>query len=271
MESEGIFKTSVFGGFDKQSVLSYVDDLIAQQQKKEAEFKRRADALELERGQFASQADDLAARLREAEERLQEAESHTQADDSAQAELREKNARLRLLEQTLEQERARADALEKDLREARARADAFERDLTEANERSRKYDGAITQVGLVMVEAQNQADSIVGRARAQAEDIARESMEHTTIIISHRVGLCRQVDEVDASVGQLRSFAARTMEDVDRRIAALEEAVRETQGHLYISAGVTARTRQPEEAPPEPEPQEADSDFFGPAGSRQTN
>ena len=115
MESEGIFKTSVFGGFDKQSVLSYVDDLIAQQQKKEAEFKRRADALELERGQFASQADDLAARLREAEERLQEAESHTQADDSAQAELREKNARLRLLEQTLEQERARADALEKDL------------------------------------------------------------------------------------------------------------------------------------------------------------
>lgn len=250
MESEGIFKTSVFGGFDKQSVLSYVDDLIAQQQKKEAEFKRRADALELERGQFASQADDLAARLREAEERLQEAESHTQADDSAQAELREKNARLRLLEQTLEQERARADA--------------FERDLTEANERSRKYDGAITQVGLVMVEAQNQADSIVGRARAQAEDIARESMEHI-------YGLCRQVDEVDASVGQLRSFAARTMEDVDRRIAALEEAVRETQGHLYISAGVTARTRQPEEAPPEPEPQEADSDFFGPAGSRQTN
>lgn len=244
MELEGVFKTSVFGGFDKQSVLSYVDDLIAQQQKRDAELKNRANALEMERDQFASKVSEL-------EERLREAESHAKTEEAAQAEIGEKDSRLRILEQELEKERARAGALEKE--------------LTEANERSRKYDGVIAQVGLVMVEAQNQADAIVGRAHSQAEDIARESMDHI-------YGLCRQVDEVDASVGQLRAFAARTMEDVDRRIANLEEAVRETQGHLYISAGVTARDQHPpEETPPEPAPQEADPDFFGSAGSTQSN
>lgn len=244
MESEGLFKTSVFGGFDKQAVLSYVDDLIAQQQKKDAELKSRANALEMERDQFASKVGELEERLREAEERAKTAEA-------SQEDLKEKDARLHLLEQELEEQRTRADALEKE--------------LAETSERTRKYDGFIAQVGLVMVEAQNQADAIVSRARTQAEDIARESMDRI-------YGLCRQVDEVDASVGQLRSFAARTMEEVDRRVADLEEAVRETQGHLYISAGVTARDQQPpEEALPEPAPQEADSDFFGSAGSRQTD
>ncbi len=248
MESEGVFKTSVFGGFERQSVLNYVDDLIARQQKKETELSQRADALEAERAELAERAGELAARVGDLE-------AQAKAGEAARAEVREKEARLTLLEQALEEERARADALEKE--------------LAQANERGRKYDEIIAQVGLVMVEAQNQAEAVVSRARAQADGIARESMDHI-------YGLCRRVDDVDASVGQLRSFAARTMEEVDRRIADLEQAVRETQGHLYISAGVTAQNRQPDgeasgndpagDDPDRDDPSGEDGAFFAPAG-----
>lgn len=260
MSAEGVFKTSVFGGFDKQSVLTYVDDLISQQQEKENELQKQAE-------EAAGQCDDLRIQAAQLTARISELEEEIEKGNRARAELEAENARVAELEEALLREREHSAQLEEQLEQEKEHVGQLEQQIRENDECVQKYEEVVSQVGLVMVEAQNQADVILSRARRQADTIAQEAM-------GHLCGLSQRVDDMQTNVGQARAFAARTLDEVDRRFADLEEALREAQGHLYISAGITAQmaqTEEPEEEIPAEEPRTAsgeNGDFFEPTGSR---
>lgn len=222
MEDQGIFKTSVFGGFDKQSVLNYLDDMIKKAQEREQELLSRCEEAEKERDLYLkkySEESKKSAGLEEKEKALKE----------AQASLSEK-------EKELEELRAQAQGADAKMEEMRGQ-------LADYEEKSRKYDEVASQVGVVMVEAQNQADIIVARAHAQAEQVAKESIEN----IYH---INKRLDQAMEDIYGLRSYAGQAMRAFDEQMAQLDIFIKESAGRLYISAGSTeldepARYHQP--------------------------
>lgn len=209
MEDQGIFKTCMFGGFDKQSVLSYVDDMIAKSQEREKEWKARTDELEAQLQKAREEAGKLSSENRELSEKVQ------------------KNAGL---EADLTQKEARISELETQIDNMNARMAQMQATLQENEEQGHKYDAIVSQVGAVMVEAQKQADDIVGRAHQQAQQIAQESVDNIYEIN-------KRLDQFKEDLYHLRAFAGQTLHAFDQRMEDLDLAVKQAEGHLYISAG----------------------------------
>ena len=209
MEDQGIFKTCMFGGFDKQSVLSYVDDMIAKSQEREKEWKAQADELEAQLQKAREEAGKLSSENRELSEKVQ------------------KNAGL---EAELSQKEARISELEAQIDNMNAQMAQMQATLQENEEQGHKYDAIVSQVGAVMVEAQKQADDIVGRAHQQAQQIAQESVDNIYEIN-------KRLDQFKEDLYHLRAFAGQTLHAFDQRMEDLDLAVKQAEGHLYISAG----------------------------------
>lgn len=210
MEDQGIFKTSMFGGFDKQSVLTYVDELMSKSQEHENALQERIDDLTAERDRLSSQEAELQSRIASLEEHLSKAAE-------TQRELNIKNARI--------------EELEAKLIHAASHTAQLESALAENERNHHKYDEIAAQVGAVMVEAQKNADSIVARAQDQANRVAQESVERVYEMNS-------RIDQVKEDIRRLRSYAMDTLEDVERRMQGLETAIDDTENHLFISAGL---------------------------------
>ena len=84
--------------------------------------------------------------------------------------------------------------------------------LADYEEKSRKYDAVASQVGVVMVEAQKQADAIIARAHAQAEQVAQESVAKNNEI-NKRLDIAMQ------DVNRQRSYAGQTLQAFDDQMA----------------------------------------------------
>lgn len=243
---QGIFKSSVFGGFDRQSVLTYVDELMAKGQEREAVLQRRVEELSEERDRLSGQVLELTQRAETFEERLKKAEEGGQ--DAAKKDMR-------------------IAELEKQSARANEQLSLLNATLAKSEDKGRKYDAVAAQVGVVMVEAQKQADTILARARQQADDITQESIDNI-------YDFNKRVDDVKNGVYRLRSFAAETLQSFDEQLSRLEMAIKDTQGQLYLSAGdMGAGMQHPpydqaaQGAPPiydEPRPRSEGNDFFAP-------
>ncbi len=220
------FKTAAFGGFDKQSVLTYIDELISKSQEREAELQRQADEASSSRDLMSSQLAELQVKVTSLEEQL------SKKDEA----VNEREEALQKREEQLSASQAGKDAriaeLESQLAQACERVNQLQGALHQGEEKSRRYDEVTAQVGAVMLEAQKQADDIVSRARSQAEQIAKDSIDNI-------YDINKRVDEFKNDIYRLRSFAAETLQGLDDKMSAIDLAIKEAEGHLYISAGNT--------------------------------
>ncbi len=211
MENQGIFKTSVFGGFDKQSVLNYVDDMIKKSQEREQELLARCEEAEKERDLYLKKYNE---------------------ENKKSAGIEEKDRALAEAQQSLGEKEKELEKLNAQLKAANAQMEEMRGQLADYEEKSRKYDEVASQVGVVMVEAQNQADVIVARAHAQAEQVAKESIEN----IYH---INKRLDQAMEDIYGLRSYAGQALQAFDEQMAQLDIFIKESAGRLYISAGST--------------------------------
>lgn len=135
----------------------------------------------------------------------------------------------------LEQSSAeRVSAMEKDFIEritaAETAALSYKKQLEEISEKGRKYDQFTSQVGDVIVEAQNQGDVIIAKANKRAEKIAQSSVESI-------YELNKRVDVFKNDIQRLRSITSETLRTFDGKINEIDLALKRAEGCLYINAG----------------------------------
>lgn len=209
MTDQGIFKSSVFGGFDRQSVLTYVDD---------------------QARRFKDREDQLQKRTRELEEELETLGEEKKHLTDQVRQLTEKVEQYMELEQNLSERDARVARLEEELAAAGREREEMMQRVSQGDEKGRKYDAIASQVGIVMVEAQKQGDTIVARAHQQAERVAQES-------VSNIYELNKRVDAFKDDMYRLHAFSVQTLQALDQKMAQIDLLVKQAEGHLYISAG----------------------------------
>lgn len=217
MEDQGIFKVSMFGGFDKQSVLTYVDDMIEKAQERENSLQKRCDELLSERDKYFAQVKDLQHKV------------DTIAESASKFSETEKD---------LSQKDARIKELEAQLASTKKQLSALQTHAAENEEKGRKYDSVTAQVGAVMVEAQKQADAIIARARQKADDIAQDS-------VNHIYAINKRLDEFKNDLYRLRSYTAETLQTFDQKIEQIDISIKEVEGHLYLDPSETPEGAQP--------------------------
>ena len=172
MGEAGTFKTTTFGGFDKKSVLSYIDALNEQFHAAEADY-----AAKLE--EYARAQDSQVAHIKKLEAQLADQEGKL----TAVAEQLEKERGIaRQAQEMISELDTQNKALQKQLSDSerelqiqieRGRQLQFKAESLDY--KSKKYDELSGQIGDAMIEAKRNADQIIAEANGKAAQITDQA------------------------------------------------------------------------------------------------
>lgn len=221
MANDVIFKKKAFGGYDKDSVLSYVNSLLNE--------KTRLEKLTEEQKQKAA---SLTARVRELEERTGEADRLTEALTAREGELADLQARLEAAETALREKEAELAALREqpDAGEVEALR-AENEELKKECEHNRDLE---RQVGAAMLDARIRSDELVAEAKQRAEEATRsvyDSIGDTAL----------KIDDLSAGIAEIARSFTKSVEEVELRIKVLTGNMSKTAQALLTAGAADTR------------------------------
>ena len=174
MDNQPIFKKVAFGGFDKQSVLDYVFQL-------DNNMKELSESLTAQLSEVGDARDTLSRSLREAESKLQCAQSER---ENLSAELRSEKGRVGELSELVDTMRAELKRYESQSAQREEEVAGYMRlngELTRKNEllesKTKEVEEAAAQIGQAMKRAKAEADAMLENARQKSETMEREACE----------------------------------------------------------------------------------------------
>lgn len=209
MKDPVILKSSLFGGFKKANVLSYIDQLDrdsqllkAQLDEKIAELEAQVTSLEK---QIPSEEEKQAAALR-----LEESQ--------------QKNQVLFTLTQKLEQEIDRQNTLlqqkDEEIRQATERIRKLQFTADSHALKAQKYDDIAMKIGSLIIEAKQQADAIVEKAKAEADAITKEKEAKLEKMNGEFMQFKANVDDLRRQLQSTMASLDGKLEDMGTRSAA---------------------------------------------------
>lgn len=175
--NEGVFKTTVMGGFNKSEVLAFIDRQDSQFKERERELTSQINSLNsslnneiLENNRLKKQITELNDKLNEekakSEEALKKLEELSsiadRAENDAAGEIERRDAEINRLAEKLREAENRAAAAESNAVQAEADRDKYADKLA-------LIDKTQEQIGRAMLEAQQTADKIIENAKYEAE------------------------------------------------------------------------------------------------------
>lgn len=224
MEDTGVFKTTTFGGFDKKSVLAYIDSLNEQQHQAQEEANvKLAEYAKAQESQLAhirhleAQLADQEGKWKAASQQLELERTQTRQALEQIASLEEKNRALE--KQVSDGERELQIQLER-CRQLQFKAESLDY-------KSKKYDAMSSQIGDALLDAKHNAEAIVAQAQRQAEEITAQA--HTSM------------RQFQSELSTFKGDAARlrkSIEDIlfvlNDRIDVMQEVVRQVEERFSL-------------------------------------
>ena len=209
MKDPVILKSSLFGGFKKANVLSYIDQLDRDSQQLKAQLDEKIAELEAQvtslEKQIPSEEEKRAAALR-----LEESQ--------------QKNQVLFTLTQKLEQEIDRQNALlqqkDEEIRQATERIRKLQVTADSHALKAQKYDDIAMKIGSLIIEAKQQADAIVEKAKAEADAITKEKEAKLEKMNGEFMQFKANVDDLRRQLQSTMASLDGKLEDMGTRSAA---------------------------------------------------
>ena len=163
MSNPVIFKTSAFGGFQKTAVLSYIDQMNADSQKLKAELDEKIAALE-------AQVSELKGQLPSEEEKA----AALQREEAQQKKSREMTELIERLNQEIDRQQKLLADKDEEIKRMNERVRKLQFQAESHSFKAQKYDEIAMKVGSLVIDAKQQADRIVERAKEEARAVPRE-------------------------------------------------------------------------------------------------
>lgn len=209
MKDPVILKSSLFGGFKKANVLSYIDQLDRDSQQLKAQLDEKIAELEAQvtslEKQIPSEEEKQAAALR-----LEESQ--------------QKNQVLFTLTQKLEQEIDRQNTLlqqkDEEIRQATERIRKLQFTADSHALKAQKYDDIAMKIGSLIIEAKQQADAIVEKAKAEADAITKEKEAKLEKMNGEFMQFKANVDDLRRQLQSTMASLDGKLEDMGTRSAA---------------------------------------------------
>lgn len=255
MEQEGLFKTAAFGGFDRKSVLAYIDELTEQHNAYEEEMRTKFQ-------EFSKAQDSQVAYIQKLEHDLEEQQSKMEALanqlETERAATPHAASEINDLTQKNSQLEKRVADMEREMNIQLERNRQLQFKMEAVSFKSQKYDEMSTQIGDAMIVAKSNADKMV----AEAEEKSSQMLE-----------------QAQAQVNELMEQTLKNVRDMEERSAekaqALEQQARENaeqiEEHARIQAARTVEQAEAQAADTMARIHTQLSRFSGEAGSFKTD
>ena len=227
-EKEPVFETVMFGGFAKEDVLDYLEELGAEREKDRAELEKQ---LEEQTGKAAAQEQKI-AQLNQSLQQYSRAYAQKKAEaERLKAALDEMTARMKFL----------------DAKPRRQAADPREQVLSRDEVRER----ALTEYSSILSEARAQAREIIQKAKEEAGTL-RRTLEEDYDRHLEKVGQLRcSIERVRLDLDAACEDAKHTLDD---RGYKLDLPYAQADGLGELLRGLERPSWRAEEEPEEPEP-----------------
>ena len=219
MGEPGFFKTTAIGGFDKKSVLNYIDTL--NERMHAAEVEQEAKLSEYEKAQASQLAHikNLESQLSDQESKLvvvaQELEKERAASQQSQqtiAQLEQKNQELQ--KKLSDNDRELQIQLERN-RQLQFKAESLDY-------KSKKYDELSSQVGDALIEAKRNAELIVREANAKSSEIVAQAHGYMRNFYA-------ELSSFKGDAARLRKSIEEILFVLNDRIDVMQEVVRQVE------------------------------------------
>ena len=214
MANDIIFKTKAFGGFNKEEVMTYINNLISEKSALETKCKELTDA----NNNLKNEIDEASEKVKEAEERVSKAEEKHNEDEQRLKVEREINTAL-----TEDKEKLNVEILKlnKEITEIKNKPVLSEEDAavlkaeninlkTECD----KLKAMEQQVGAAMLDARLRSDELIKEAEEKAEIVRRD--------VYDAIGdTALKIDELSGGITEIARNFTKAVSEVEMRINLL--------------------------------------------------
>lgn len=247
-----LLKSSMFGGFNKKEVLSYIFELNESTQEAQQRFAEQIEELSRSRDELLQSSGEFETRLKEVQAELDEAllklEAETDRNAAAAETIERLNAELKKHDGNLEEkdgEVARFAAMNTELADKNRRleekrsqvelaASQIAGILGKAREDADKVvDEAREEAARIILDAQNRADALDARSKALAKEHIEEANRQAEAVYKQFGNFCAELgklretiitaaSEMSEKAGELGGMAAEVMEAVPESLPTPE-------------------------------------------------
>ncbi|WP_191440656.1 DivIVA domain-containing protein [Anaerotruncus colihominis] len=225
MEENG-FKTAAFGGFDKKSVLNYIDTLNEKMNAAEADYESRLAEYSRAQESQVAHIKRLEAQLAEQDGKLtavaEQLEKEREVARQAQTMITDLDAQNQDLKKQL------SDS-ERELQIQIERSRQLQFKVESLDYKSKKYDEVSGQIGDAMIEARRNADQIIADARTSAAQIVAEARHQMQ-------GFHSELSSFKGDASRLRKSIEEILFVLNDRVDVMQEIVRQVEKRFDTDA-----------------------------------
>ena len=240
MGEAGTFKTTTFGGFDKKSVLSYIDALNEQFHAAEADYAAKLEEYARAQDSQVAHIKKLESQLADQEGKLTAVAEQLEKERGIARQAQELISELDSQNKTLQKQLADSER-ELQIQIERGRQLQFKAESLDY--KSKKYDELSGQIGDAMIEAKRNADQIIAEANGKAAQITDQAHVYMRNFYS-------ELGSFKGDAARLRKSIEEILFVLNDRIDVMQEVVRQVEKKF----GDDTRLDYTEEQPPFSEP-----------------
>lgn len=217
-----LLRTSFFGGFEKQEVLTYIDKLRKQNRTMAQELTQHISEVSAARSQLSEQVSSFETKITEMERQL----------DERGGKIRELTGTVETLRNEVSQQKLRYIEREKDLQQQKDQNRQLMVQVQNYEYKAKRYEDVSAQIGDIILDANQRAADTVAQAQEQAEQIKKSAVT-ASLKITKEMSLMR--NEIATVRGQLedlmKNFTTR-LDEIDHMLlevvpAGTDEAMAE--------------------------------------------
>ena len=195
-----LLRTSFFGGFEKQEVLTYIDKLRKQNRTMAQELARHISEVSTARSQFSEQVSSFESKITEMERQL----------DERGGKIRELTGMVESLRNEVSQQKMRQIEREKDLQQQREQNRQLMVQIQNYEYKAKRYEDVSAQIGDIILDANQRAADTLAQAQEQAEQIRKNAVTANERITEEMLLMRHELSTVRTQMGDLmQSFTAR--------------------------------------------------------------
>lgn len=229
MDKQVIFKSAI-NGFEKASVLKYIDELNVQLAQKDEALAKQTEDFRKQKENLTEKISTLEIYAKDIQKKMDEELGKEIENESCVAELKAELNKIQLAAEEKDHEIAKQ-------KEENAQ---IKSKLEEIEAKSKKYDEAAASIGNVILEARQEATRIKDDAEEKAQKYLEEAKEKADAVIAEAIAKAKEIKEdsdkecqfIQEKLSELKGQFAYVHKQINAAMSVLDERFGEAEDNI---------------------------------------
>lgn len=237
MANDIVFKTKAFGGYNKQEVMNYINELLGEKNSLEKKLAEIINDL----AETKNELNEFKLRLSEVDSLKTEIESAASLNDELKNKIESQESEIKNLLTEISERDEKIDVLENKAQEdniseeTKKELEFLRFEVQRLKSECEKKRDIERQVGAAMLDARVHSEELVESARERANNVTKsvyDAIGDTAV----------KIDDLSTGIGEIARTFTKSVEEVELRIKALTGDMSKTAQLLISETGMIAES-----------------------------